>query len=286
MLLKIRSFGAIIDKKTMILYPNAKINIGLNILSKRTDGYHNIETLFYPIKLSDKLVLSPSSHIELQTSGIKIDSDPDSNLVVKAYKLIRMHHKIDPVAIKLHKNIPNGAGLGGGSSDAAHMLLGLNKMFDLKRTNEQLKQYAAEIGSDCAFFIDNFPAMATGRGEVLKPLSICLNKYFLFLVKPENHISTKEAYAAVDPKIPEISLERQLLGDIKQWKDSVGNQFEASVFPKHPEILEIKTRLYQQGALYASMSGSGSSVYGIFEKIPHGIGQLFPDCFIHSEQMK
>ncbi len=260
----------------MISFPNAKINLGLNIISKREDGYHNLETVFYPIGLKDALEIVPSagdigeSGYRFFTSGDLIEGDPDSNLVVKALKLIFMHSgkELPPVDIHLLKKIPSGAGLGGGSSDAAFMLKMANDFFEFNYTIEELMQIAAKIGADCPFFLINKPVFASGIGDIMVPVGLDLSRYYFVLVKPDIEISTKEAYAMVKPATPEISIKEIVKKPITEWKGLMKNDFEESIFKKYPQICSIKNQLYEAGAVYASMSGSGSSVYGIFESEP------------------
>lgn len=252
----------------MVVFPNAKINIGLNVVERREDGYHNIETVFYPIGLSDVLEIVPSetcSDYSFSSSGIELGGDPEDNLILKAYHLIRSEYQFAPIDISFVKQIPFGAGLGGGSSDAAFMLKVLNELFELKVTNYKLEKYAAALGADCPVFIRNKPVFATGIGNVFTPIKLSLRGYFLLLVKPDIHVSTPEAYSLVIPTIPELSLVELIQRPIIEWKDTIKNDFEKSVFSQYPAIEMIKNTMYQLGAVYASMSGSGSSVYGIFE---------------------
>lgn len=263
----------------MVLYPNAKINIGLNVVEKRSDGYHNIETVFYPIDLLDELKVELStSDVEyrLFSKGIKIGGNTDNNLVIKALQLIKTKHEIPPLAIFLKKNIPFGAGLGGGSADAAFMLKLLNNMYNLKISTEQLEVMAAKIGADCPVFIQNKPVFATGIGNEFTPLEFSLKGYWLLLIKPDIYVSTPLAYAGVTPSKPKSSLIDLVKEPISEWRNLIFNDFEKSVFLKHPEIEHIKENLYKSGAKYASMSGSGSSVYGIFEKPLNLTNRDFP----------
>lgn len=266
----------------MLTYPNAKINLGLNVVEKRPDGYHNIETIFYPIGLSDVLQVEVSetcTDYSFSSSGIQIDGDPEDNLIVKAYHLLRSGYQFPPIDISLIKQIPFGAGLGGGSSDAAFMLETLNEMFQLKITPGRLEKIAAKLGADCPVFIKNKPVFATGIGNVFTPIKLSLKGYFLLLVKPDIHVSTPVAYSMIDPQKPEVSLSELILKPISEWKNVVKNDFEKSVFAKYPEIENIKNTLYNMGAIYASMSGSGSSVYGIFESAPPKT-EVFQDYFV------
>lgn len=255
----------------MITFPNAKINLGLNITEKRPDGYHNLETVFYPIPLEDGLEVTLSNDFSqkfiLHQSGMEIAGDPETNLVVKAYKLLDETFHLPPVEIYLHKRIPSGAGLGGGSADAAFMLKLLNEKFRLNLENRQLKRYAADLGADCAFFIKNSPTFAEGIGDVFSSVTLSLKGYRLILIKPDIFVSTREAFARIRPHRPEHSLKEIIHLPMSEWKERMVNDFEESVFSQYPAIGEIKKELYQQGAIYAAMSGSGSSVFGIFA--PH-----------------
>ncbi len=257
----------------MIVFPNCKINLGLNILNKRSDGYHNLETIFYPIPLSDSLeiienrqtVKSPT--FPFTTSGIPISGKPSSNLCVKAYRLLKQDFPDIPgVKIHLHKIIPSGAGLGGGSADAAFSLKVMNELFGLHLNNEQLIQYAATLGSDCPFFIINKPCFARGRGEILEEIQLDLSLFKIVIVNPRIHIDTGRAFLNMTPSKPEKTVKEIIAGPIESWKDELINDFEKIIFRQHHEIMEIKESLYRNGAIYASMSGSGSSVFGIFPK--------------------
>ena len=266
----------------MIVFPNAKINLGLNVIEKRPDGYHNIETVFYPIGLSDVLEVEPSetcTDYSFSSSGIMLDGDPEDNLIVKAYRLLRSEYQFPAIDISLIKQIPFGAGLGGGSSDAAFMLRTINELFALKITPKKLEKLASKLGADCPVFVKNRPVFATGIGNVFTPIDLSLKAYFLLLVKPDIHVSTPEAYSLVVPEKPEFSLQELIKQPISEWKAMIKNDFEKSVFTVHPAIGEIKNNLYEMGAIYASMSGSGSSVYGIFEDMPSK-SDIFEDCFV------
>lgn len=253
----------------MITFPNAKINLGLHITEKRPDGYHNLETVFYPVPLDDALEIhllntpSPDKYV-LHLSGIHVEGNADDNLVIKAYRLLDQDFELPSVDIHLFKHIPSGAGLGGGSADAAFMLKLLNDRFGLNLTIEQLETYAATLGADCAFFIRNTPTFAEGIGNIFSPISLSLTGYQLVIVKPDIFVSTREAFSQIHPHRPERSLREVISQPVEEWKESLVNDFEASVFPQYPAIKEIKEELYQQGAIYASMSGSGSSVFGLF----------------------
>ena len=253
----------------MVTFPNCKINLGLHVLEKRSDGYHNIETVFYPVQLKDALeiIQKGSPGIEFSLSGLTVEGGPDDNLCIKAYHLIKNDYPDLPAGhIHLHKAIPVGAGLGGGSSDGAYMLMLLNKKFNLGLSEKQLINYALQLGSDCPFFIINKPVIATGRGEILEPLTVNLSAYKLFIVHPEIHIHTSRVYEHIKPSHPTISIKEIIQQPLESWKENLTNDFEQSVFSNYPEIKIIKDELYNAGAIYASMSGSGSTVYGIFEK--------------------
>ena len=253
----------------MITFPNAKINLGLNIVEKRPDGYHNLETIFYPIPLQDALEITPweggERKYKLAQSGIQIAGDDENNLVVKAYKLLDNLHNLPPIEINLLKHIPSGAGLGGGSADAAFMLCMLNQHFQLNIPNEQLEVYAAQLGADCAFFVENRPTFAEGIGNIFSPIELSLKGYKLLLVKPDIFVSTRDAFAQIKPKRPSISLKEVAKMPVEAWKTYMVNDFEESVFPQFPAIADIKALLYDMGAIYASMSGSGSSVFALFK---------------------
>ena len=260
----------------MIYFPNAKINIGLNVVSKRDDGYHNLETIFYPVKLADALELADSDEIQFSASGIEIDGNPENNLVFKAYKLLQKDFKLPPVKLHLHKIIPFGAGLGGGSSDAAFTLKMLDRYFELKIPSTKLENYAAQIGADCPFFIENKPVFASGIGDQFQAVNLDLSEYEILIVKPNCSMSTPEAYKNVIPKKPTFNLKDIENIPIESWKEVIENDFEKSVFEKYPEIEDLKNTLYEMGALYASMSGSGSAVFGIFHHLPENLTSLIP----------
>lgn len=261
----------------MIRFPNAKVNLGLHIIARREDGYHNLETVFYPIGLKDALeiipmhdneVLKRGKGYQLFQTGISLQGNEEENLVVKAWQLIASKKKIPSIEIHLLKKIPFGAGLGGGSSDAAAMLQLLNETFALGYSDRELASYAGRLGADCPFFIQNRPALATGVGDLLEPVELDLSHLSLVLVKPDIGVSTAEAYAMITPRQPGLSLREIIYLPLSDWKEQLKNDFEGPVFKKHPEIGQIKKELYEMGALYASMSGSGSAVYGLFEETP------------------
>lgn len=250
----------------MISFPPCKINLGLQVVEKRSDGYHNIETCFYPIPWTDILEIIPSDALSFSSTGLAIPGNVDDNLCLKAYQLLQKDFNLQPVKIHLHKILPTGAGLGGGSSDAAHALRLVNQLFNLKLTTSELRAYASQLGSDCAFFIEDKPMLGTGRGEILTETQVSLSGKYIVMVNPEIHVSTASAYAGIKPKPSEKSIEGILQSDPLYWRDNLKNDFEESVFNLHPQIKEIKDQLYHQGALYACMSGSGSTVFGIFNQ--------------------
>lgn len=253
----------------MLVFPNAKINLGLNITEKRPDGYHNLETIFYPIPIQDALeisvLLDGNDKYRLHQAGLEIAGEAETNLVVKAYKLLDEAFDLPSINIHLFKNIPSGAGLGGGSADAAFMLKLLNEKFDLGLTDEVLEGYAARLGADCAFFIKNEPTYAEGIGNIFSPIRLSLEGYQIWLVKPDVFVSTRNAFSKIKPHYPDLSLKEVVKLPVEEWKGRMVNDFEESVFPQFPVIGEIKEEMYRQGAVYASMSGSGSSVYGLFK---------------------
>ncbi|MBP6065707.1 4-(cytidine 5'-diphospho)-2-C-methyl-D-erythritol kinase [Bacteroides sp.] len=255
----------------MITFPNAKINLGLHITEKRPDGYHNLETVFYPIPLEDALEihLSPpgsNKPYSLHCSGIAVEGPAENNLVVKAYLLLKELFQLPPIDIHLFKHIPSGAGLGGGSADAAFMLHLLNERFTLNLSLDRLETYAATLGADCAFFIRNAPTFATGIGNLFSPISLSLAGYQLLVIKPDVFVSTREAFSKINPHRPRYALQEVIQQPLSEWRGLLVNDFEASVFPQFPVIGEIKEELYRQGAIYASMSGSGSAVFGLFAR--------------------
>ena len=249
----------------MISFPNAKINLGLNILSKREDGYHIISSCFYPVPWCDILEIIPSNHLKFTSSGINIPGDESNNLCIQAYHLLNRDFNIPKVHIHLHKIIPIGAGLGGGSSDCAFTLKMLNDMFCLNLSDDQLESYAGKLGSDCPFFIKNIPTLVSGTGNQFEHTKLSLTGNSIVLVYPKIHISTQQAYAGIVPNIPEQSISDILNLPISKWKSKLKNDFESSVIETHLDIVSIKEHLYGNDALYTSMSGSGSAVYGIFE---------------------
>lgn len=260
----------------MIVFPNAKINIGLNVVSQRDDGYHNLETIFYPVKLSDALEIADADKTAFSTSGLVIDALPENNLVFKAYSLLKKDFELPEFKIHLHKVIPFGAGLGGGSSDAAFMLHLLNDYCHLGLNNNQLEKYALQLGADCPFFIHNKPAFASGIGNQLEPTGIDLSAYKIVIAKPSVSVSTPDAYQNITPSKPAFSLRELSQVPLEEWKDIVVNDFEKTVFSKYPEIGYLKESFYAMGAIYSSMSGSGSAVFGIFRHLPVNPANFLP----------
>lgn len=251
----------------MIHFPNCKINLGLSILAKRADGYHELETVFYPIPLNDALEILPAASLSLTQTGIEVPGDPTQNLCLKAFHLLKKDFPQLPlVHMHLHKNIPMGAGLGGGSSDGTAALMLLNKQFSLELNEQQLIDYASQLGSDCPFFVYNKACHATGRGEKLTPIDLNLADYQFVLVHPGKHISTAWAFQQLTPHSKTASIRSIIELPIAEWKNHLVNDFEIPVFKAEPALSNVKTQLYDMGALYASMSGSGSSLFGIFPK--------------------
>lgn len=256
----------------MLLYPNAKINLGLRITSHRTDGYHNIETIFYPLGLTDilEITLPPEQSQECiwQSTGLTLDCTPHDNLCLRALRALRQIRQLPTIGLHLHKIIPTGAGLGGGSADAAFLIRHLNTMLQLQLSDNQLHNIAAHLGADCPYFLLNTPAIARGIGDQLTPIDLNLRGKYIYLVKPPIHISTRQAYAGISPHQPETDLRDILSLPIQQWKDQLVNDFEPVAFTAYPQLAQIKQTLYDHGALYASMTGSGSAIYGIFDHQP------------------
>ena len=273
----------------MITFPCAKINLGLNIVSKRPDGYHNLETVFYPIPLTDALEIKymdekfPSeSPCDLKITGNDIDCNEENNLVIKAYQLLAADFQLPRVHAHLVKRIPTQAGLGGGSSDAAYMIRLLDERFRLNIGIPEMERYAAKLGADCAFFITADPSYAEGIGDVLMPVDVPgagLGSYYLAVVKPSVAVSTRDAYAAIVPKTPAKCCRDIVRQPIETWKDELVNDFEAPIFAMHPELAAIKQSLYDAGAVYAAMSGSGSALFGIFREQPTGLEKEFEGMF-------
>ena len=275
----------------MITFPCCKINLGLNIVAKRPDGYHDLETVFYPVPLCDALEIkkmddefpSPTS-IDLKITGNVVECNESKNLVVKAYRLLAQDYKLPRIHAHLVKRIPTQAGLGGGSADAAYMIRLLDERFRLNMGNAEMERYAAQLGADCAFFITSEMAYATGIGEILTPVDNEENNlegYYLALVKPNVAISTAEAFAGITPKKPIKNCRDIVRQPIDTWRAELTNDFEKPIFAIHPILATVKEKLYEQGALYAQMSGSGSTIFGIFGQKPRNIEELFPDMFTY-----
>lgn len=285
----------------MITYPNAKINLGLNVTERLPNGYHNIETIFYPIPLCDTLQVETEESMDtnrtnifpegclirteeaddytLHTGGTDIGCPAEKNLIIKVLRNLQEDFKIPYLHIALRKEIPSGAGLGGGSSDAAYMMKLLNDLFNLGLTCEEMEERVSTLGADCAFFIRNRPTLATGIGNVFTPINLSLNGWHALLLKPDIFVSTKEAYSHIRPHKPETPVTTIINHPVEAWKGALGNDFEDGIFAIHPEIADIKEKLYEAGATYAAMSGSGSSVFGIFRSPLHSAQELFPECF-------
>lgn len=273
----------------MLLLPDCKINIGLNVVARRPDGYHDLETVFYPLPLRDNLEIKvrkdAAEPYTLQLGGVPVEGDASNNLVVKVYSLLKTEFDLPPVDIFLYKNIPMGAGLGGGSSDAAYMMKGLNELFDLGLSVKDMQRRVATLGADCAFFVADRPAYATGIGDVLTPISLSLKGKYIVLVKPDVFISTKEAYAHVVPKKTDFPLIEAINQPMETWRHTIVNDFEASVFPHHPQLPAIKQTLYDMGAVYAAMSGSGSTLFGLFDRPVPEAKSVFASHFVYEQKI-
>ncbi|MCP9770707.1 4-(cytidine 5'-diphospho)-2-C-methyl-D-erythritol kinase [Lacihabitans sp. LS3-19] len=267
----------------MLSFPNAKINLGLNITEKRADGYHNIESVFYPIAWCDALEMIPSENFSFASSGLGIPGNQANNLIVKAFELLKNERNVSfegNVAIHLHKVLPMGAGIGGGSADGAFALKMLNELFNLKLSVSQMQEFASRLGSDCPFFIENTPKFCFGKGTEFENVELDLKGKYLVLVNPQIHISTAEAYSGIKPQKPELSTKEIIKRPIYEWKEVLKNDFEEKIIQNHPKIGQIKDKLYQLGAQYASMTGSGSTVFGIFEKEIFDLESIFKRCII------
>lgn len=277
----------------MKFFPLAKINLGLNVVERRPDGYHNLETVFYPVNIKDTLEVTPQAtcapdgpsaphDCQLTISGITIEGDTQRNLVVRAYQLLKQDFpQLPPVHAHLHKVIPTQAGMGGGSSDCAYMIRLLNKQFRLGLSVAQMQQYAARLGADCAFFILSQPAYAEGIGERLEPVSLDLSRYYIGVVRPDIPVPTKEAFSLIRPHRPQKNCRDIVMQPVETWRTELVNDFEQSVFALHPEIGALKSRLYDLGAVYAAMSGSGSAVFGLFlapVELPPHFPRMFTYC--------
>ena len=271
----------------MIVFPNAKINLGLDILRKRDDGFHDIETVFYPIPLKDALEIVETGNGDFlfEQSGLKVDSEKGENLCEKALRILRVNYKIPGAKIHLHKAIPMGAGLGGGSANASFSLKVVNELFNLNLSNQLLRNLASQLGSDCPFFIENTPVIAKGRGEILTKINLSLKGYFLVLVHPAIHISTPKAYSMIKPAIPAQPLQNRMRLPIEKWKDAIKNDFEEPIFKEYPMLKRIKEKLYVSGAIYAAMTGSGSALYGVFDR-EVDLRSNFDQHFVFQEWLK
>lgn len=270
----------------MLVYPNAKINLGLHVVERRPDGYHNIETVFFPIPLMDALeVQEIAGPTQFRQTGTPLDCAPEDNLVMKALLAVREAYNLPSLDVHLFKHIPSGAGLGGGSSDAAFMVRLLNEKYQLGMSSQQMRQLVEPLGADCAFFIENSPMLATGIGTQLSPVSLSLSGWTILLVKPDIHVSTREAYAGIVPAKSERPLTEIISLPVEQWQGSLRNDFEKSIFVAHPEIAAIRDRLLDLGAVYASMSGSGSAVFGLLREPVEHAEEKFADCFVRQRQL-
>ena len=279
----------------MITFPCAKINLGLNIVGQRPDGYHDLETVFYPIPVYDALEIKymgeefPSEvDCDLKVTGNVVNCNEADNLVIKAYNLLAKDYKLPRVHAHLYKQIPSEAGLGGGSSDAAYMIRLLDERFRLNIGKAEMERYAARLGADCAFFISSEPSFATGIGDELMPADGpkgSLNGYHIVIVKPNISVSTKEAYANISPHKPEKCCRDIVRQPIETWKDELINDFEVPIFNRHPDLAAIKKQLYQLGAVYAAMSGSGSSLFGLFKEEPCHLNTAFANCFTFTSKL-
>jgi 4-diphosphocytidyl-2-C-methyl-D-erythritol kinase len=274
----------------MITFPIAKINLGLNVVEKRPDGYHNLQTVFYPVPIMDALEIVPMSEgfpsdvdCDLKVTNINIQGDEQRNLVVRAYQLLKADFPNLPrIHAHLWKGIPIQAGMGGGSSDCAYMIRLLNETFELGLTNEQMEQYAARLGADCAFFIQSSPCYAEGIGEILQPIALDLSGWHIGVVRPDIPVPTKEAFSRIQPHYPALNCREAVMQPVETWRNNLTNDFEESVFALHPEIGNVKEQLYNMGATYAAMTGSGSALFGLFKEHPDGLGPAFPNMFTFS----
>lgn len=276
----------------MITFPIAKVNLGLNVVERRADGYHNLQTVFYPVGIKDALEVTPMDDTfpsevdcDIKVTNINIEGDEQKNLVVRAYNLLKKDFPSLPrLHAHLYKGIPTQAGMGGGSSDASAMLVLLNKLFGLGLSEQQLIQYAAQLGADCAFFIMNRPAYAEGIGDQLTPINLSLKGYHMAVVRPDIPVSTKEAYARITPQMPRKCCKDIVMQPIDTWKDELVNDFEQGIFAIHPELEAIKQKIYEEGAVYAAMSGSGSALFGLFKET-RNLAAVFPNMFTETLEL-
>ena len=271
----------------MITFPIAKINLGLNVVEKRPDGYHDLQTVFYPVPIKDALEVQtmdegfPSDvDCDLKVTNLAIEGDEQKNLVVRAYKLLKEDFPTLPrIHTHLWKGIPTQAGMGGGSSDCAYMIRLLNELFGLRMSDEQMIAYAARLGADCAFFIKSTPCYAEGIGERMQPIALDLKGWYIGVVRPDIPVPTREAFSRIHPHYPEKCCKEVVMKPVETWKGVLTNDFEESVFALHPEIGAVKEELYKRGATYAAMSGSGSALFGLFREKPDRLSELFPNMF-------
>ena len=276
-----------IEKEKMITYPIAKINLGLNVVEKRPDGYHNLQTVFYPVPIMDALEVVPMSDgfpsdvdCDLKITNMHIEGDEQRNLVVRAYLMLKQDSPTLPrIHVHLWKGIPTQAGMGGGSSDCGYMIRLLNELFELQLSNEQMANYAARLGADCAFFIYSKPCYAEGIGEKLEPIEFNLSGWYIGVVRPDIPVPTKEAFSRIYPHYPAKNCRDVVMQPVETWREDLVNDFEDSVFVQHPELKAVKTKLYDLGATYAAMSGSGSALFGLFKEEPTTLKDAFPDMF-------
>tara|TARA_B100000508_G_C11465302_1_gene281488 strand:- start:1098 stop:1901 length:804 start_codon:yes stop_codon:yes gene_type:complete len=260
----------------LISFPGCKINIGLNIVSKRNDGFHNLESVFYPINWTDVIELQPANETSVINHGNNLEIEKEENIVWKAVLILKQDFTIPEFDIHLLKNVPSGAGLGGGSANGSATLKLLNQELGLNISNNSLNEYAAKLGSDCPFFIQNKASFVTGRGEIIEPAALSLKNYWIYIIYPQIHISTALAFSNLKPKESDQQLESLDRLDISNWRNYVKNDFEESIFPEYPILKQLKNKMYNSGALYASMSGTGSSIYGIFDDRPQPFQPEFP----------
>lgn len=271
----------------MITFPIAKINLGLNVVEKRPDGYHNLQTVFYPVPIKDALEVQQMNEgfpsevdCDLKVTNIAIEGDEQKNLVVRAYKLLKEDFPTLPrIHTHLWKGIPTQAGMGGGSSDCAYMIRLLNELSGLGMSDDQMIGYAARLGADCAFFIKSTPCYAEGIGERMQPIALDLKGWYIGVVRPDIPVPTREAFSRIHPHYPEKCCKEVVMEPVESWRGVLTNDFEESVFTLHPEIGAVKEELYKRGATYAAMSGSGSALFGLFKEKPDNLCELFPDMF-------